>query len=52
MQQPGEVETQWVKQDGTVIDVWIETSTIQGAATGSFVRSRSVARPYSGARSS
>src|SRR5262249_32153697 len=40
LQKPGEVETQWVKQDGTVIDVWIGTTVI-GDETGEFVRSRS-----------
>ncbi len=49
MQQPGELETQWVKQDGTVIDVWIGTTTIRDA-TGAFVRSRSVARDISETR--
>ncbi len=42
-QQPGELETQWVKQDGTVIDVWIATTTIRDEH-GAFVRSRSAAR--------
>ena len=43
MQRPGEVETQWVKQDGTIIDVWIGTTTIKDE-NGEFVRSRSAAR--------
>jgi PAS domain S-box-containing protein len=43
LQRPGEVETQWVKQDGTVIDVWIGTTVI-GDTQGEFVRSRSAAR--------
>jgi PAS domain S-box-containing protein len=43
MQRPGEVETQWVKQDGTVIDVWVGTTVIKDE-TGAFVRSRSAAR--------
>jgi PAS domain S-box-containing protein len=43
IQQPGELETQWVKRDGTVIDVWIGTSTIRDL-DGSFIRSRSAAR--------
>jgi PAS domain S-box-containing protein len=43
MQRPGEVETQWVKQDGTVIDVWIGITTIKDAE-GAFLRSRSAAR--------
>jgi PAS domain S-box-containing protein len=41
-QRPGELETQWVKQDGTVIDVWIATTPID--EHGAFVRSRSAAR--------
>ncbi len=43
MQRPGEVETQWIKQDGTIIDVWIGTTTIKDE-NGEFVRSRSAAR--------
>jgi PAS domain S-box-containing protein len=43
MQQPGDIETQWVKQDGSIIDVWIATTTISGLDQ-SFIRSRSVAR--------
>jgi len=46
LQQPGEVETRWVKQDGTVIDVWIGTTTIRGP-DGEFIRSRSAARDVS-----
>jgi PAS domain S-box-containing protein len=42
-QQPGEVETRWVKKDGTVLDVWIRSTPLQDAA-GRFVRSRSVAQ--------
>jgi PAS domain S-box-containing protein len=42
MQQPGDIETQWVKQDGSVIDVWIATTTIRGP-DHTFIRSRSVA---------
>jgi len=42
-QLPGELETQWVKHDGTVIDVWIGTSVV-GDEKGTFVRSRSAAR--------
>jgi PAS domain S-box-containing protein len=49
MQQPGEVETQWVKQDGTVIDVWVGTTTIRDP-NGQFIRSRSVARDVSETR--
>jgi PAS domain S-box-containing protein len=37
-----ELETQWVKADGSVIDVWIVTTPIKDAA-GVFVRSRSAA---------
>ncbi|MFO0929840.1 MAG: ATP-binding protein [Gemmataceae bacterium] len=43
MQRPGDIETRWVKPDGTVIDVWIGTTTIHDAE-GRFVRSRSAAR--------
>jgi len=43
MMRPGEVQTQWVKQDGTVIDVWIDTTTIKGEKD-EFIRSRSAAR--------
>jgi PAS domain S-box-containing protein len=43
LQQPGEIEAQWVKQDGTVIDVLIDTTTVKDAE-GHFVRSRSAAR--------
>jgi PAS domain S-box-containing protein len=43
MQRPGETETRWVKRDGSVIDVWIGTTTIKDGA-GEFYRSRSVAR--------
>jgi PAS domain S-box-containing protein len=43
IQQPGELESQWVKRDGTVIDVWIGTTTIRDP-DGSFIRSRSAAR--------
>src|SRR5262249_32789245 len=46
LQQPGELETQWIKPDGTVIDVWIGTTTIRGP-DGDFVRSRSAARDVS-----
>jgi PAS domain S-box-containing protein len=42
-QQPGELEAQWLKQDGTVIDVWIATTTTRDEH-GNFVRSRSAAR--------
>ena len=43
VQQPGEIEAQWVKQDGTVIDMLIDTTTVKDDA-GHFVRSRSAAR--------
>jgi PAS domain S-box-containing protein len=42
-QQAGEVETQWVKKDGTVLDVWIRSTPVQDD-NGQFVRSRSVAQ--------
>src|SRR5206468_1038062 len=42
MQRPGETETRWIKKDGTVIDVWVGTTTIRDAG-GGFVRSRSAA---------
>jgi PAS domain S-box-containing protein len=42
-QRPGELEAQWLKADGTVIDVWIGTTTIRDAR-GAFVHSRSAAR--------
>jgi PAS domain S-box-containing protein len=41
LQRPGEVQTQWVKQDGTVIDVWVGTTVIDD--NGTFLRSRSAA---------
>src|SRR4029079_9825509 len=47
MQRPGEVEARWVKQDGSVIDVWIGTSIIREPSTGSFLRWRSGARDVS-----
>lgn len=43
MQAVGELETRWVKQDGSVIDVWIGTTIILDAG-GQFLRSRSAAR--------
>lgn len=43
MQRQGEVETQWIKQDGTIIEVWIGTTTIRDP-DGGFIRSRSAAR--------
>jgi PAS domain S-box-containing protein len=42
-QKPGEVETHWVKCDGTVIDVWIRGAPLLDKQ-GRFVRSRSVAQ--------
>src|SRR5262249_6866245 len=42
-QKPGEVETRWVKQDGTVIDVWIRSAPLLDA-NGAFVRSRNAAQ--------
>jgi PAS domain S-box-containing protein len=42
-QRPGELESQWVKQDGTVMDMWIDTTTVKDEQ-GAFVRSRSAAR--------
>jgi PAS domain S-box-containing protein len=42
-QHAGELETQWVKQDGTVIEVWVATTTVRDE-NGAFVRSRSAAR--------
>jgi PAS domain S-box-containing protein len=42
-QRAGEVETQWVKKNGTVIDVWIRTAPVLDA-DGRFVRSRSAAQ--------
>lgn len=38
----GEVETRWIKKDGSVIDVWIRSVPVQDA-DGRFVRSRSAA---------
>jgi PAS domain S-box-containing protein len=43
MEGPEDIETQWVKQDGSIIDVWIATTTIRGPDQ-SFIRSRSAAR--------
>jgi len=39
----GEVETQWRKKDGTIIDVWIRTIPIEDE-NGRFARSRSAAQ--------
>ncbi len=41
-QRAGELETRWVKADGSVIDVWIVTAPIKDVE-GLFVRSRSAA---------
>jgi PAS domain S-box-containing protein len=41
--QQAEVETRWLKKDGTVIDVWIRSEPLLDA-DGSFIRSRSVAQ--------
>src|SRR5262249_46089549 len=43
LQRPGELEMQWVRQDGSVIDVWIDTTVIKDQG-GKFLRSRSAAR--------
>lgn len=43
MQRAGDVETQWVRSDGSVIDVWIGITTIREPG-GKFIRSRSAAR--------
>ena len=42
-QEVAEVEAQWYKSDGTVIDVWIRNAPIQDE-NGQFVRSRSAAQ--------
>jgi len=42
-QRSGEVEAQWVKKDGTAIDVWIRTTPVLDA-DGRFLRSRSAAQ--------
>jgi PAS domain S-box-containing protein len=39
----GEIETKWLKKDGTIIDVWIRTAPLQDEH-GRFVRSRSAAQ--------
>jgi PAS domain S-box-containing protein len=49
LQRPGELETQWVKADGSVIDVWVATTVIPGE-DGSFLRSRSAARDITDAK--
>jgi PAS domain S-box-containing protein len=43
LQRPGELETQWVRQDGAVLDVLIDSTVVKDAA-GQFLRSRSAAR--------
>jgi PAS domain S-box-containing protein len=40
---PGEIETRWVKKNGTSIDVWVRTAPILDEH-GQFVRSRSAAQ--------
>ncbi len=42
-QNPGEVETRWVRKDGSVLEVWIRTTPILDEG-GCFVRSRSAAQ--------
>jgi PAS domain S-box-containing protein len=42
-QRPCEIEAQWVKQDGSIIDAWIRTVPVVDD-TGRFLRSRSVAQ--------
>jgi PAS domain S-box-containing protein len=42
LQRPGDLETRWVKQDGTVFDVWIGTTIICDSQRG-FLRSRNAA---------
>ncbi len=42
-QRSGEVEAQWVKKDGSIIDVWIRTVPVLDSE-GRFLRSRSVAQ--------
>jgi PAS domain S-box-containing protein len=41
-QRPGELETQWVRKDGSFLEVWIRTTT-QVDSAGKFERSRSAA---------
>jgi PAS domain S-box-containing protein len=42
-QRSGEIEAQWVKKDGSVLDMWIRTTPLLDE-TGRFVRSRSAAQ--------
>jgi PAS domain S-box-containing protein len=42
-QRAGEIEAQWVKKDGSVLDVWIRTTPLLDES-GRFVRSRSAAQ--------
>jgi PAS domain S-box-containing protein len=42
-QRAGEVETRWVRKDGTEVDVWIRSTPVQDEQ-GRFVRSRSAAQ--------
>jgi PAS domain S-box-containing protein len=46
MKRPGEVESRWMRANGTWMDVWIGTTTIRDAE-GAFIRSRSAARDVS-----
>ena len=39
-QRPGEMENQWVKRDGAVIDVWVGTTTIRTTRASSSVAQR------------
>jgi PAS domain S-box-containing protein len=45
-QKAGDLEAEWVKRDGTLIDVWIGVTTVRDEK-GGFVRSRSAARDVS-----
>jgi PAS domain S-box-containing protein len=42
-QRAGEIETKWIRKDGTIMDVWIRNETILDDQ-GRFIRSRSVAQ--------
>ncbi len=42
-QKAGELEAQWVKKDGTAIDVWVRTTPVLDV-DGHFIRSRSAAQ--------
>jgi PAS domain S-box-containing protein len=43
LQRPGELESQWVRRDGAVLDVLIDTTVVKDEQ-GGFLRSRSAAR--------